>query len=105
MAGGRRPQANLSFTPEQLTEARRLVAKRNAPHVQVQRAHLMLQLAENPHIPNRELGELIKAHRNMVSKWRGRWGKGDIHLDDEARAGRPLIFSPHPNCSDQSGRL
>ena len=105
MSRGRRPQTDLSFTPEQLTTARQLVAKRHAPYVQVQRAKMMLQLAENPQLSNRALSERIQAHRNMVSKWRGRWSKGDIHFDDDARAGRPLVFSPYTNRPNQSRRV
>lgn len=94
MPRGRQPESCPTFTIEQIEEARRIVATRRAPYVHVQRAKMLLRLAENPHISNTELSQLIKAHRNTISKWRGRWAAGDIHLDDEPRSGRPLVFLP-----------
>ena len=62
--------------------------------MQVQRAKLVLRLAEEPQVSNQTLAALIDAHRNTVSKWRRWWATGDFHLADEPRSGRPPEFTP-----------
>ena len=94
MSRGRHPQSQSTFTTEQVEAARQIVALRHAPYVQVQRAKLVLRLAEEPQVSNKDLAELIGAHRNMVSKWRSRWATGDFRLDDKPRSGRPTEFTP-----------
>jgi transposase len=94
MSRGCSPQSHSTFTTEQLAEARQIARAHHAPYVQVQRAKMMLHLAEHPLVSNRELAELLGVHRNMVSKWRSRWAKGDIRLEDEPRSGCPPTFTP-----------
>ena len=48
MSRGRLPQFHPTFTTEQLEEARQIARAHPAPYVQVQRAKMMLHLAENP---------------------------------------------------------
>ncbi len=94
MSRGRSPQYYPTFTTEQIEKARQIVAMHHAPYIQVQRAKLMIRLAEDPQISNQELAELIGAHRNMITKWRSRWTQGDIRLEDQPRSGCPPTFTP-----------
>jgi hypothetical protein len=105
LTSGPIPKYQPTFTPEQLAEARRLVACHQAPYVQVQRAKMVLALADQPAISNAGLAQHIDAHANTVFKWRKDWSLHGFHLDDHARAGRPPIFSPHANRHHQSRRL
>ena len=94
-----------TFTTEQLDEAHHLAACYQAPHVQVQRAKMVLMLAEHPDISTPALGRQITAHPNTVFKWRKDWTVHGFHLDDHPRSGRPVIFSPDANRRHQSHHL
>jgi len=102
---GPTPKYQPTFTTEQMAEARRLAACYQAPHVQVQRAKMVLMLAEHPAISNPELGRQIDVHPNTVFKWRKDWTMHGFHLDDHPRSGRPLTFSPSADRRHQSRRL
>jgi len=91
---GPTPKYQPTFTTEQIEEAHHLAACHQAPHVQVQRAKMVLMLADHPDISNPELGHQIDAHPNTVFKWRKDWTVHGFHLDDHSRSGRPPIFSP-----------
>lgn len=102
---GPNPKYQPTFTTEQLEAAQHLAACHQAPHVQVQRAKMVLTLAEHPDISTPELGRQIDAHPNTVFKWRKDWTVHGFHLDDHPRSGRPLIFSPDADRHHQSHRL
>lgn len=102
---GPTPKYQPTFTTEQLEVAHRLAACHQAPHVQVQRAKMVLTLAEHPDISNPELGRQIDTHPNTIFKWRKDWTVHGFHLDDHARSGRPPIFSPDADRRHQSHRL
>lgn len=84
MSRGRHPQSHPTFTTEQPEEARQIARAHHAPYVPAQRAKMMIHLAKHPQVSNRELAERIGAHRNRVSKWRGRWADGDPRFVEKA---------------------
>ncbi len=102
---GPTPKYQPTFTTEQLEEARALASCYQAPYVQVQRAKMVLTLAENPKISNPDLASLVGAHPITAFKWRKDWTLHGFHLEDHARSGRPPIFSPDADRRDQSRRL
>jgi hypothetical protein len=99
---GPTPKYQPTFTTEQIEEAHHLAACHQAPHVQVQRAKMVLMLADHPDISNPELGHQIDAHPNTVFKWRKDWTVHGFHLDDHSRSGRPPIFFPDTDHRYQS---
>ena len=86
------------FSRKQLDEARKLVRKRHVPHVLVQRAQLVLLLAEEPTLSNPEIGRRLGIHENTVRYWRHRWATEGFDLEDRPRPGRPRSFSPSTDC-------
>jgi len=92
---GPTPKYQPTFTTEQIEEAHRLAACHQAPHVQVQRAKMVLMLAEHPDISNPELGHQIDAHPNTIFKWRKDWtvhGVCVTFLGSTTRRARPVRF-------------
>lgn len=58
-----------------------------------ERARIVLLAAEG--LPNREIADRLGVHRNVVSKWRGRFLRGGVAaLQDEPRSGRPQAIPP-----------
>jgi transposase len=96
------PKYQPTFTTEELEEARQVATCHQAPYVQVQRAKMVLALAQAPEISNPELGRHVDAHANTVFKWRKEWSLHGFQLDDHPRSGRPPIFSPDTDRGHQS---
>jgi hypothetical protein len=88
---GPSPLYRPKFSRLQLAEARELVRQRRVPHSLVQRAQLVLLLAEEPTISNPEAGRRLGIHENTVRYWRYRWATEGFVLED-----RPLsrLFIP-----------
>ncbi len=89
-----KPRYQPSFTPEQLAEARRVIARHSSPQVQVQRARLTLVLAEHPELSHPAVGALCDLDTETVYKWRRRWATQGWSLTDAPRSGRPRAFPP-----------
>lgn len=89
------------FSRRELAEARNLVRKRHMPHSLVQRAQLVLLLAETPTISNPDAGRRLGIHENTVRYWRQRWATEGFGLEDHPRSGRPPKFSPSGACGHQ----
>ena len=89
-----KPHYQPTFTPEQLAEARQVVAAHSSSQAQVRRARLVLVLAEHPELSHREVGALCDLDDETVYKWRRRWAKDGWSLQDAPRSGRPRAFSP-----------
>ena len=102
---GPSPLYRPKFSRLQLAEARELVRQRRVPHALVQRAQLVLLLAEEPTISNPEAGRRLGIHENTVRYWRYRWATEGFVLEDRPRSGRPPKFSPSGDCRHQGDRL
>src|SRR5210317_2045359 len=58
-----------------------------------ERARIVLLAADR--LSNQEIADKLDVHRNMVSKWRGRFLKGGVAaLRDGPRSGRPQANTP-----------
>ena len=58
-----------------------------------ERARIILLAADK--LSNQEIADKLGVHRNVVSKWRGRFLKGGVAaLRDESRSGRPQANTP-----------
>src|SRR5438132_4194562 len=86
------------LTQRQRRELARLAARTSAPHALLQRARIILRLAEGqwPATVGRALG----VSDRYVRKWRARWRMtGDAHgLEDADRPGRPSRISVAVKC-------
>lgn len=83
-----------TFTPEQLSLARKVARQSSAPLRAVQRARLTLLLAESPHLTHGQIAALAGLDPDTVYKWRRRWAAGEWSLEDAPRSGRPRAVSP-----------
>jgi transposase len=64
-----------------------------SPYYAVVRAKIALYAAEG--LENRQIGQRLDLPRQIVSKWRKRFFEKRLDgLEDEARRGRPAVFSP-----------
>jgi Winged helix-turn helix len=84
----------VTFTPEQLAQARKLAAARAAPLRAVVRAKLTLIVAERPAISHAAAAKQVGLHPDTVYAWRRRWAQEGWSLADAPRSGRPRAFSP-----------
>jgi len=84
----------VTFTPEQLAQARKVAAARSAPHREVQRAQLTLLLADTPTISHARAAQGCGLSPDTVYEWRRRWATEGWSLQDLPRSGRPRAFSP-----------
>ncbi len=89
-----KPHHQPQFTPEQLAQARRVVAQHTAPQQEARRARLTLVLAEHPDLSHAEVGAHCGLDAETVYKWRRRWATHGWSLHDAPRPGRPPAFSP-----------
>ena len=89
-----KPHYQPTFTPEQLAEARQVLAKHSSPQSHVRRARLALVLAEHPELSHKEVGALCDLDDETVYKWRHRWATQGWSLHDAPRSGRPRAFPP-----------
>lgn len=93
------------FSSKELEEAAKVSRKRTAPHALVERAKLVLLLAESPTMTNPEAARRLDLHENTVCKWRKRWATEGFSLEDLPRSGRPQVFSPRTSGLDQGRRV
>ncbi len=92
------PQYQPRFTKAQLAKAQKIIRQRNAPQSQVQRAKMVVALAENKAIGNQRLADRAGVSSSTAQKWRKRWTEEGFTLEDLPRSGRPPTFSP---CASQ----
>jgi len=102
---GRKPEYLPKFSAQEVRQAAGVVRKHGAPHGQVQRARLALELAKNPQEICPQLGRRLGLHPQTVRKWRKRWATEGFSLEDKPRSGRPKSFSPSADRSGQSDRV
>ncbi|MGQ9652342.1 MAG: helix-turn-helix domain-containing protein [Phycisphaerae bacterium] len=86
---GSTPLYRPKFSRLQPVAARELVRQRRMPHSLVQRARLVLLLAQDPVISNPEAGRRLGMHENTIRYWRYRWATEGFVLEDCPRQGRP----------------
>jgi predicted ArsR family transcriptional regulator len=82
------------FSEAELRKAQKVARRGQAPHAQVRRARLALELARHPVGSSREIGQRLGLHAQTVRKWRKRWALEGFSLEDKPRSGRPKSFSP-----------
>lgn len=90
---GLKPIYRPTFTPDQIVAAKRLSKKQAAPFAVVQRAKLILLLAQQPDIENPVAARRLGRHENWVRVWRKRWVVSGFSLEDQPRTGRPRIYT------------
>ena len=73
---------------EQLTAIARL---RNAPHLRVVRAKVLVAAYEHPDWSNEQIAKAMGCTSRMVRHWRQRW-RADRSIEDRERAGAPRFF-------------
>jgi transposase len=88
------PSYQPKFSKAELRKAQEVSRRQQAPHAQVRRARLVLELARTPAGTCREIGERLGLHAETVRKWRKRWATEGFSLEDKPRPGRPKSFSP-----------
>lgn len=66
----RHPEYNPWFTDVDIRQAEENCRRRNAPHVQVQRAKLVLYLHEHPGVFSSIAADALGMHEQTVRKWR-----------------------------------
>jgi transposase len=87
------PHYQPRFTAEEIAQAREIVRQYHGSHAKVQRAKMLLVLAEDPAICTPKLASLVGVHPNTAFKWRRRWTEEGFTLEDHPRSGRPPMFS------------
>lgn len=92
------PHYQPRFTEAQVAQAQSIIRQHNAPQSQVQRAKMVVALAEHPAIGNQQLADRGGVSSPTAQKWRKRWVEEGFTLDDLPRSGRPPTFSP---CASQ----
>ena len=70
-----------------------LANSRNAPHVKVIRARILLAAHDHPEWSNRQIAQEVGCTDRIVRKWRRRWVE-TRSIEDLPRPGAPRRFSP-----------
>ena len=98
-----RSSLEIKLTPQERHELRLIVRRHKAPHREVVRAQIILQLAKG--VTFSETSRTVGVARRIVHKWAKRFfDKRMEGLKDRPRIGRPARFSPdRGNVSDQAG--
>jgi len=92
----------LTAQEKQLIES--MATKYTSPYYQVVRAKVVLLAAEG--LSNTRIAERLDLPRQVVSKWRKRFFERRLAgLEDQARSGRPPVFSPSGGRSSQGTGL
>jgi hypothetical protein len=100
---GRRPNQVVLSAAER-AELEHLAACYTRPHLEVQRAKLVLLAADG--LTNTEIGARLGMSREAVGRWRRRFCEQRLDgLRDRPRAGRPRRFPPGRDRAGQGDRL
>jgi hypothetical protein len=83
-----------TFTAEQVATCRALIRRPSAPQAQVQRARLVLLLAEDAALDSEAAGRRLGKHANWVRFWRRIWAGEGFRLTDRPGRGRKPRVSP-----------
>jgi len=102
---GPSPQFQPKFSESEIERAREVARKQHAPHAQVRRARLALELARDPGGASAEIGRRVGMHAETVRKWRKRWTREGLSLEDKPRPGRPRSFSPSRGRAGEGDRV
>jgi hypothetical protein len=83
----------ISLSSAEEAELRVRAAKYTLPYFKIQRAKMILYLAEGP--PNDQIAARLDTRREVVSVWRKRYSADRLAgLEEHARPGRPRTFPP-----------
>ena len=100
----RRSPYDIALTEKEDGELRRIVRKYTLPHFLVLRAKMILLAAQG--LENKEIAERLDVRREGVVKWRKRFFLERLDgLYDQARPGRPPVFSPSSGRRGESAGL
>jgi len=100
---GRSPH-QVVLTDEERAELEHVAACYTRPHLEVQRAKLVLMAADG--LTNTEIGARLGISREAVGRWRKRFCDQRLEgLRDKPRAGRPRRFPPARDRAGQGDRV
>ena len=102
---GQLPQYQPKFGESEVRRAGEMARKGHGSYAQVRRARLALELARDPSGSSSEIGRRVGMHAETVRKWRKRWTREGLSLEDKPRSGRPKSFSPGGHRAGQGDRL
>lgn len=88
-----KPKYPIELTAEEEQELRKLANSRNAPHVKVVRARILLAAHDHPEWSNQQISQEAGCTCRIVRKWRRRWTE-KRSIEDLPRPGAPRRFSP-----------
>ena len=92
------------LTSEEKKELEARARKYTSPYRDVMRAKIVLLAAQG--LPNDIIAARLDTPRQIVSKWRKRFALARLPgLDEQARGGRPALFSPLRRRAGKSPRL
>lgn len=100
----RRSPFTILLTTEERQSVESTARQYTSPYCQVIRAKIVLLAAEG--LSNKRIAERLDLPRQIVSKWRKRFYRQRLcGLEDQARTGRPLGFSPSRGRSGEGAGL
>jgi len=70
------------------------IRRKTAPYQYVQRYKLASLLHQHPDWSQDKIGQQVGLSGRQVQRWRKRWSKGDLSVEDIAGRGRKADFSP-----------
>lgn len=86
--GGPPPAYQPRFSEVEVDQAGALLARRQVPYAEVQRARLVLLLDEHPDLRSPEAARRLGQSTSWVRRWRQRWATEGFSLGDAERSGR-----------------
>jgi len=91
---------HIVLSREEARELSRRATKYTLPYYQVVRAKMILLAADG--MNNDQIAACLNTRREIVSLWRKRFFEERLAgLEDQARPGRPRVFSPRRRGADQ----
>ena len=92
------------LTSAERSELESLARKYTSPYYTVIRAKMILPAAQG--LSNEQIAASLSVPRQIVSKWRKRFFEERLAgLEDQARSGRPPVFSPRTGRAGQGAGL
>jgi transposase len=92
--------ARCTFPDGFLQDARDTVRRRTVAVQVVQRCRLVLLLHEQPGVRNEDAAVAVGLSLRQVQRWRRRWARGDLSIEDLPGRGRKPAFSPSGSSVD-----
>jgi transposase len=90
---GRKKTYVIALNDEERARLEQVVAARNSPQAEVQRARVVLMCAEHPEWSDARVASVLGCSAGVVRKWRKRWNHTNS-LKEAPRSGRPRVFGP-----------